>query len=114
MEMTPAEFETLVARALDGLPDTFARKLDNVAVVVRTWPTPDELQSGGAGPGMTLFGLYRGVPQTQRGNYTAQLPDKITIFAGPMLAAYGNNPDALRRQVRETVLHEIGHHFGMS
>lgn len=114
MELTRGEFEKLVAGVLDSLPDSFARKLDNVNVVVETWPTPEELHAAGTGAGMTLFGLYRGVPQTQRGNYTAVIPDKIIIFSGPMFAIYGNNEEALKRQVRNTVLHEIGHHFGMS
>lgn len=114
MNMTREEFEKLVAEALDSLPPEFARKLDNVAVVVEPWPTPEELATSRVGPGMTLFGLYRGVPQTGRGNYTNAIPDKIIIFAGPMFAVYGNNIEALKLQVRNTVLHEIGHHFGMS
>jgi predicted Zn-dependent protease with MMP-like domain len=114
MEMSREEFEKLVAQTIDSLPDTFARKLDNVSLVVEAWPTPEELGAAGVEPGMTLFGLYRGIPQTNRGNYTAALPDKIIIFSGPMFAVYGNNEKLLKRQVRNTVLHEIGHHFGMN
>lgn len=114
MDMTREEFEKLVGEALDGLPPEFAAKLDNVAVVVEDWPTEEELGRSNVGPGMTLFGLYRGIPQTGRTNYTNTVPDKIIIFSGPMFAVYGSDAVALRNQVRKTVLHEIGHHFGMS
>jgi predicted Zn-dependent protease with MMP-like domain len=114
MDLTSEQFEKLITDAIDSLPEAFARKLDNVAVVVELWPTPEELSASGVEPGMTLFGLYRGVPQTGRGNYTNAIPDKIIIFAGPMFAVYGNDVGALKRQVRITVLHEIGHHFGMN
>jgi predicted Zn-dependent protease with MMP-like domain len=63
-------------------------------------------------PGWTLFGLYQGVPQTKRGNYTMVLPDKITIFKLPMLAAARDEPD-LKEIVANTVWHEIAHHFGL-
>ncbi len=112
--MTLTEFEELIATALDGLPAQFAKSLDNVEVLAEIWPTPEELSAGGAGPGSTLFGLYRGIPQTKRGNYTAAVPDKIIIFAGPMLAIFGDNPEVIKEQVKKTVLHEIGHHFGMT
>lgn len=102
--MTLKEFENLVAAALDGLPEVFARAMDNVEVVVEIWPPP----------GQMLFGLYRGVPKTKRGTYHSVLPDKIIIFAGPIVQMFGEDPDAVKKQVRNTVLHEIGHHFGMS
>jgi predicted Zn-dependent protease with MMP-like domain len=112
--MTLKEFEDLVASALDGLPEVFARALDNVEVVVEIWPTHEDHVAGGVPAGSTLFGLYRGIPRTKRANYQGALPDKIIIFAGPIVRASGNNPDTVKQQVRNTVLHEIGHHFGMS
>jgi len=111
--MNRKEFEILVTEALDSLPDEFAKKLENVEVVVEEWPTREQLQSSGVHPGMTLFGLYQGIPQTRRQNYTAVLPDKITIFAGPILRMFGHDLNLVRDQVRKTVIHEIGHHFGM-
>lgn len=111
--MTIEEFEALVAQALDDLPETFAKLLDNVEVVVEIWPNRQHLIDGGVTRG-TLFGLYRGVPQTKRANYNAVLPDKIIIFAGPIVAVFGDNPEVIKEQVRKTVLHEVGHHFGMS
>ena len=112
--MTLREFEELVAQALDGLPEEFAKALSNVEVIVEIWPTEGDLQSARVSSGMTLFGLYHGVPQTKRANYNATLPDKISIFAGPIVAVHGDNPEAIKQQVRDTVLHEIGHHFGMN
>src|SRR5690349_2197120 len=107
--MTVKEFETLVRAALESLPQKFARAMDNVEVVVEIWPTREDLAAGGAGPGSTLFGLYRGIPQTKRGTYQAVLPDKILIFAGPLVMTFGEDPKIIERKVRDTVLHEIGH-----
>lgn len=112
--MTLKEFEDLVAAALDGLPEVFARAMDNVEVVVEIWPTREDLLAGSTPPGSTLFGLYRGIPQTKRANYQAALPDKIVIFAGPIVQMFGEDHEVVKKQVRNTVLHEIGHHFGMS
>lgn len=112
--VTREEFEKLVADVLDSIPEEFARQLDNVEVVVEAWPSQDDLQSISAGAGVTLYGLYRGVAKTKRANYSGVLPDKIVIYAGPIMAHFGDNLDAVKAQIRETVLHEIGHHFGMS
>lgn len=112
--MTLSEFEQLVGEAIDSLPEQFTKLLSNVEVVVEIWPTPGDLAAAQTEPGTTLFGLYRGIPQTQRGTYQAVLPDKISIFAGPIVQAYGEHFESVRQAVQHTVLHEIGHHFGMS
>ena len=112
--MTLKDFEDLVAAALDNLPEVFVKAMDNVEVVVEIWPTPSDLAAGHVPPGSTLFGLYRGIPQTKRANYQAALPDKIIIFAGPIVQRFGEDVEKVKMQVRDTVLHEIGHHFGMS
>jgi len=112
--MDIAEFEALVKTALDDMPEEFARAMDNVEVVVEIWPTDEELSASSVGPNSTLLGLYRGVPQTKRGTYTGALPDKIIIFTGPILTICGNDPVIIKREVRKTVLHEVGHHFGMN
>jgi predicted Zn-dependent protease with MMP-like domain len=107
-------FEELVAEALETLPDDFHEKMENVEVVVEDWPTREEMLSVGLRPGETLFGLYQGIPRTQRtSSYNLVLPDKITIFRGPLLAYCGHRPDRLREEVRRVVLHEIAHHFGI-
>ena len=114
IEISEDEFERLVDSALDEIPEPFASKLDNVQVVVADEPTPDEIGRAGLGPGSTLFGLYQGIPQTQRNaNYTWVLPDKITIYRGPLVRA-SRDADEIRRQVTTTVIHEIAHHFGIS
>lgn len=112
--MTLEEFEGLVAEALDNLPEKFGKKLENVSVVVDIWPNRHHLIAGNVRPGMTLLGLYEGVPQTKRGTYMGVLPDKITIFAGPIVHTVGYEQESIRNQVKKTLLHEIGHHFGMS
>ena len=109
-----AEFEELVRDALDGLPEDFARHLDNVAVVVEDEPTPELLRSLGLHPRRdTLFGLYQGVPLNLRGAaFGGMLPDKITIYYHPLVRVF-RTPDRIRRQIRKTVIHEIGHLFGL-
>lgn len=112
--MTLEEVEDIVDEAVKDLPEEFASALDNVGLVVEPWPTQEEFESIKAHPTNTLlFGLYRGIPRTQRySNYSA-LPDKIIIYAGPILMMSKDLEDAKKR-IKNTVLHEIGHHFGMS
>jgi predicted Zn-dependent protease with MMP-like domain len=113
-EMPDGRFEDLVAEALDDLPEPFASHLDNVHVVIEAEPTPDELDRADIGRGGTLFGLYQGIPQTERGpGYTFVLPDKITIYRGPILRACADE-DEVYDEVATTVVHEIAHHFGIS
>jgi len=112
--MDPLAFEQLVIEALDSLPDDIRRMLDNVEVTVAHWPSPATLRNVGLRPGQTLFGLYQGIPQTRRGSrYGLALPDKITIFQGP-IEQFCRTPAAVRAQVRKTVLHELAHHFGIT
>lgn len=112
--MTDEEFKQLVAKGLDAMPEKFAAKLDNVAVVIADAPTAEQRRRFNLRERATLFGLYEGVPLTKRGSgYTMVLPDKITIFKQPMLEAYGDDRDAICQQVADTVWHEIAHHFGL-
>jgi predicted Zn-dependent protease with MMP-like domain len=110
--MTLNEFQALVDQSVINLPDQFRSALSNVEIIVEVWPSRTDLEKLKVHG--WLFGLYRGVPQTKRGQYNAALPDKIIIFAGPILSVFGSDPDVVKQQVRKTVLHEIGHHFGMS
>ena len=108
-----ATFEQLVDEALGSLPEEIAAWLDNVAIVVGEWPTPQQLAQAGLRPGEMLFGLYVGVPKTHRGfTYGELVPDKIVIFRQP-IQQLCRTPAQIRAQVRRTVLHEIGHHFGL-
>lgn len=102
--------ETIVIEALEQLPDPFRDRLGSVAIVIEDEPTPAQLASVGA---RGLFGLYQGVPRTAYGADQAAVPSKITLFRGPLLRAY-RTPTALEAGVRDTIYHEIAHHFGIS
>jgi len=109
-----SRFEGLVAEALDSLPLEFQEKMQHVDVVIKDWPTSEELKRAGLHRGQTLFGLYDGIPLTERTTrYGLVLPDRITIYQGPIEACC-HTAEEVRRQVRQVVLHEIGHHFGIS
>lgn len=103
VEVDPERFEVMVSQALDGLPDELGELMSNVAVTVQH-------DGGPAG----LLGLYQGVPLTRRTtSYAGALPDRITIFRRAICAVCRNEPEVVE-QVRRTVIHEVGHHFGIS
>jgi predicted Zn-dependent protease with MMP-like domain len=107
------EFEELVVDALSTLPPQILNRMENVAITVQEWPTRAQLEHANVPPGLTLFGLYQGIPLTQRtSHYGMVAPDRITIFRGPLIRYYAT-PEAIAEQVRKTVVHEIAHHFGM-
>jgi len=106
------DFEALVVEAVASMPEQILGYLRNVAITVEAWPTPAHLARGRVGPGYTLFGLYEGIPLIHRDSgYNLVAPDRITIFQGPIEQVF-RTPEAIREQVRKTVLHEIAHHFG--
>lgn len=114
MEISSQTFEQLVAKALDRLPKTFQERLSNVSVIIENIPSAKQLEENGVENGEVLFGLYEGVPQTQRdSSYQFVLPDKITIFREPLLA-HCETQEELLEEISHTVYHEIGHHFGIS
>jgi predicted Zn-dependent protease with MMP-like domain len=99
-------------RALDDLPEQYAEVLSNVDFVIRRAPSPRDRRRLRLG-NVTLFGLYEGVPLTQRGSgYDRVLPDRITVYWGPLVRAFPDEP-MLGEQVRKTVYHEIAHYFGI-
>jgi predicted Zn-dependent protease with MMP-like domain len=101
VELTRARFEALVGDAVDALPERFARALSNVMVVAEDGDDPN------------LLGLYQGIPLTERrADYSAALPDKITIFRLSICARCRDEAEVVD-EVRATVVHEIGHHFGI-
>ena len=113
MRLSQDHFEILVEEALDSLPAQVQGWLDNVAIVVSERPTASQLARAGLRPRGLLFGLYVGVPKTLRGfTYGEIVPDKIIIFKEPILRV-SRSVDDVRERIRRTVLHEIGHHFGM-
>lgn len=104
-------FEELVSEALDTIPEDLSRHIENVAVVVQDWPTPAQ-QSNHRG---MLLGLYEGIDLTRRSpmSYSGVMPDRITIFREPHLRITSSE-EQLRRRIAVTVVHEVGHHFGIS
>ena len=111
--MNDEEFEKLVVEALNSLPFEFSEKLENVSVTFADHPSPYQLRKSKLPAWALVFGLYEGIPQTKRGNYVGVLPDKITIFKNSILKV-SHSPEEVKAQVRATVVHEIGHHFGLS
>lgn len=98
-------FQQCVEDALDSLPAELRARMSNVAIVVAAEPPP----------GQRLLGLYEGVPLTRRGsNYGGVLPDKITIYRGPLERLHGDDRKRLEQEIRRVVLHEVAHHFGIS
>lgn len=115
LRVTESRFERLVQRALDRLPPEFQDHLENVSLVIADAPDRELLESMGYDPddpGDTLFGLYEGVPLTDRQHDDVLLPDQITIFRRPLLE-WAETEEEIVEEVRVTVLHEIGHFFGL-
>ena len=110
------EFEMLVEEALEGLPSEFLEHLENVQLDVEEWPSRSDLSEADLPPGSrrALLGLYHGVPNTERGAFYMALPDRISIYKGPIEAFAGPDPQAIKDQVRRTVIHEIAHFYGIS
>ena len=108
-DLRRARFARLVARALDELPREFADKMRNIQVIVDDEPSADQRPKDGS----ELLGLYEGVPLTGRSYTEPLLPDRISIFRGP-IERMTVSPKRQAKIVRDTVVHEIAHHFGIS
>jgi predicted Zn-dependent protease with MMP-like domain len=107
------DFQVILRQALDDLPELFRHALENVAVVVEDRPPDWLLDELGIPPEDTLYGFYHGVPLPERSvSLSGNLPDKISIYREPLEEDFPR-PTELRRQIRLTLLHEIGHYFGM-
>jgi len=105
-------FHSLVSRVVRELPADVRQLIDNVAIVVEEEPLPEHFEDTDADDGDELFGLYQGIPRTDRGtSYSLVTPDRIIIFAGPLERACGSRRE-FEEQIRITVLHELGHHLG--
>lgn len=114
MQLTEAEFEALISRAMDELPQEYITGLDNVAITYADEPTQEQLKKQGVTEGQLLLGLYEGIPLTQRNAaYTFVLPDKITLFKLPILHVSRTEPELFER-IKRTLWHEIAHHYGLN
>lgn len=107
------QFSHMVAEALDSLPKDHRNAIKNVAVVYADEPTEEQRIKLELRNDQTLFGLYEGVPLSQRQGMTSYGPDKITIFKFPMEMA-SNYESELQEHVRHTVWHEVAHYFGLN
>ena len=111
-KMELEKFGKLVNEGIKAIPKRFLEKLDNVDIVIEDEPTSYQLRKLRARGSSIIFGLYEGIPQTKRGNYGQVLPDKITIFQKP-IEKYASSESKIREMVKNTVWHEIAHHFGL-
>jgi len=108
------EFRVLAARALDALPDEFRRRMENVAIVVENYPSAEDADGAGTAP-EELLGLFHGVSRLDKewGGTSGQLPERVVLYKRN-IEAVCSSKEELAREIRLTVLHEIGHYFGLS
>ncbi len=111
--MDQRTFETIVRDTIEDLPGEFHHALENVAIMVEEEPDPVALQDLDLDPDDELFGVYVGVPLIDRGTAHTGLPDRIVIFRGPILRAC-DTPESISAEIRHTVIHELGHHMGLT
>ena len=108
INMTNREFVRLVRQAYREMPAHVIKALDNIDVVVEEWPEPEDVTNGEG----TLFGLYQGVPLTEREGGDPLLPDRIAIYRQPILRSCSTKTEA-EHEIKVTLWHEIGHYLGM-
>jgi predicted Zn-dependent protease with MMP-like domain len=107
------QFQDLINQAMGELPGEHVKNIQNVAILYQEEPTPEQRIQHNLGPGMTLLGLYEGVPLSQRQGMPRVLPDKITLFKGP-LSRQVDTVVQLKEQIRHTLWHEIAHYYGLN
>ena len=110
-ELSDAEFERVVAEALDSLPSRFAELIENVVITIEEEPSAEDLEAG-EDDDSELVGIYRGVALTERTHDMPLLPDEIAVFRGPINRLARTRRDAVE-EIRETLIHELGHYFGL-
>lgn len=113
LRVPPEEFDVLVEKAIADLPEEFARLVRNVVIVVEEEPDPEVLAEMGFEQDEELLGLYQGIPLTERGAVYDGLPDQVSLYRQPLLR-YCRSRRELIREVRDTLVHELGHYFGLS
>ncbi len=113
MRLSKRDFEAVVVSALSHLPRSLKRKMENIGVVIEDQASPDQLEEMGLHSPAQLLGLYQGIPFDRRGFYYGNaLPDKITLFKIPIEAACGTDEE-IEERVKEVIIHEVGHYFGL-
>lgn len=112
VEASEERFRQIVADAIDAIPKKYAKRLDGMAFIVEDQPTQEQAIKLKLGKNSLLFGLYEGVPLPARNTVTKLLPDKITLFRGP-LSLISRSEEELIENVRHTLWHELAHYFGL-
>jgi predicted Zn-dependent protease with MMP-like domain len=113
--VTREQFRELVEEAIDTIPATFAREVKNLAIVIEDEPSPELLAELDMDPDEdSLLGLYQGTPLPERSHYGNQLPDRITLFQRIIEDDCRDDEDEIVIAIGETLIHELGHYFGMS
>lgn len=113
IEISDEQFDALITRAMDELPQEYIKGLDNVAIVQADEPTEEQKIKMKLDNNHLLLGLYEGIPLTQRGaGYTFVLPDKITLFKHPLMQVT-NTEEEFFKQIKRTLWHEIAHFYGL-
>lgn len=111
--LSDEQFDALITKAMDELPQSYIEGLENVAIVMSDEPSEEQKQKMRIRENTVLLGLYEGIPLTQRGNsYTFVLPDKITLFKKSIVRVV-NTKAELFEQIKETLWHEIAHYYGL-
>jgi len=112
--MDRERFEQLAREALESLPHAFKKRIDNLAILVEDVPSPGTRRRTGTPGGGMLLGLYHGVPFKHRGSYYGNTPPDVIVLYQKPIESLGGDEDEIRRRVREVLLHEVGHYFGLS
>ena len=111
--MEQQAFEIMVRETIERLPERFRHALENVAVIVQEEPDPADLENLDVDANTDeVFGLYIGVPLTERGGAYTGLPDRIEIYRGPILRSF-DTPSEIAAEIQDTLIHELGHHMGL-
>jgi predicted Zn-dependent protease with MMP-like domain len=114
IDLSAAQFNELVNRAMEEIPEEFLVKLENVEIVVEEDPSPELLSDLGLGKADLLFGLYQGIPRPEKSAFQGfSFPDRITLYRNPHSQTSRSKEDILE-QIKKTLVHEIAHHFGFS
>lgn len=114
MQLTDEQFDQIITRAMNELPQEYIKGLENVVIVQADNPTAEQLATMKIDNEHILLGLYEGVPLTQRGSgFSGMLPDKITMFKNSILAVVNDDRELLE-QVKRTLWHEIAHYYGLN
>ena len=112
VELSDEGFQELINQALDELPGEHAKNISNVAILYEDEPTAEQRQTLGLAADQTLLGLYQGTPLSQRQGMTHLMPDRITLYKGP-LTRQADSLEEVKEQIKHTLWHEIAHYYGL-